>query len=141
MTPRRNKGRFAGIPHRVMDSKEYRDLSYSATKLLLAFTYQYNSKNNGDLAATFSYMREKHGFGSPVTLSRALKELLKAELITKTRHSLFQKTNNKCALFALSWFPIDECNGKLDVKPTSTPHKTFIPALGKTNQPLQKVNT
>jgi hypothetical protein len=138
---RRNKGRFAGIPHRVMDSEEFRGLSGSAVKLLLAMTYQYNSKNNGDLTAAFSYMREKRGFRSPATLSRSLKELLQAELIIKTRHSLFQKTNNKCALFALSWFPIDECSGKLDVKPTKAPHKTYIPTLGKTNQPIQKLNT
>ncbi|SVB86360.1 uncharacterized protein METZ01_LOCUS239214, partial [marine metagenome] len=30
---------------------------------------------------------------------------------------------NKCSLFALTWFQIDECKGKLDIKSTATaPH-------------------
>lgn len=104
--------------------------------MLLAMAYQYNGKNNGDMTASLKYMKEHHGFNSSATLARALKELLKARLISMTRTSLFQKHNNQCALYELTWFPRDECNGKLDLPATGKPLREFLKPLviGKNNK-------
>lgn len=123
---KRGFGRHIAIPHSVMRSSDYKNLSGSAVKLLNALVFQHNGGNNGDLTAAWSVMSRDHGFRSKDTLSRALKELQSAKLILRTRVSLFQNPNNRCALYAVTWLAIDECPGKhLDTKPTNTPVRKF----------------
>lgn len=111
-------GGFAGIPRQIMRHEDYRQLPANAVKLLNVLSYQYMSKNNGDLTASFSVMRE-WGFKSKETLTNAINALLKANLIIRTREGMFQNPGGRCALFAITWQPIDECPGKhLDFKPT-----------------------
>jgi len=116
---------FAGIPRVVMDSDDFKGLSANAVRLLLALAYQYRGKNNGDLTAAFSVMQKKFGFKNQTTLSKALRLLINAGMITQTRMHQFMNPGRKCALYALNWQPIDECNGKLDCSPTKTPPRRF----------------
>lgn len=113
---RRQKGRWAGIPHRVIESGSYSRLDGWDVKLLLELAKQYNGRNNGDLSATFSQSKEL-GWRSSGTLSGAIKKLLRYGFIQKTR----QGGKNRCCLYALTWAAIDECKGKLEVGPTKTP--------------------
>jgi hypothetical protein len=115
---------FAGIPRIVMDTDDYKNLNGNAIKLLLEFAYQYRGNNNGDLSAPFSRMR-KRGFKSKETLGNALKSLQGANLIIKTRDGMFLNPGGRCALYALTWQPIDECNGKHDIKATRTAPRKF----------------
>lgn len=120
-TRRKAKGRsgasrFAGIPHNVMESESYTLLDGWAVKLLLEMAKQYNGHNNGDLSATWKVMQGR-GFRSNGTLSDALKQLEQAGMIEKTR----QGGRNRCSLYALTWAPIHECKGKLELRPTTTP--------------------
>lgn len=118
-------GGFAGIPRIVMEHPDYTGLSGHAVKLLLMLAYQYRGKNNGDLCAAWP-IAKKHGFKSEPTLSRAVKELIRARLIVRTREGRFLNPGGRCALFALAWLPIDECPGKrLEVGPTTTPPRKF----------------
>ena len=118
-------GRFIAIPFSVLKSDDYRNLPGNAAKLLNLMLLQYNGNNNGDLSAAWAIM-SKHGFKSKGTLNRSLRALLDADLIRKTRESYFQNPNNQCALFAVTWWPIDECPGKrLDVKATTKPPRQF----------------
>ena len=113
------------IPHLVMNSNDYRNLPANAVKLLNALIYQYRGRNNGDLTAAFNYMRD-FGFRSKVTLHRALTQLLDARLIIRTREGRFMNPGGKCALFALTWKPVDECQGRqLEFGPTNTPPRKF----------------
>jgi hypothetical protein len=113
------------IPHIVMESDNYRKLPPNAVKLLNALVYQYRGKNNGDLTAAFTYM-QAFGFKSKETLHRAIKQLLEADLIIRTRQGFFMNPGGRCALYALTWLSIDECQGKkLEVKPTTTPNHKF----------------
>ena len=57
---------------------------------------------------------EKRGWNSSDQLDKAKKELIKRDVIQLTR----QGGRNKCNLYALTWFPINECKGKLDIAPT-----------------------
>ena len=117
---RRIKGRqttnsFLGLPHHVLDHDNFRTLSPKATKLLIDIAAQYRGNNNGDLSATLSLMRER-GWNSSDQLDKAKKELVGKDVIRVAR----QGGLNKCNLYALTWFPIDECKGKLDIASTTT---------------------
>ena len=116
----RNKGRmmtdsFVRIPHHVINHEHFRSLSPRATKLLIDLLAQYRGYNNGDLAATLKMMRER-GWNSSDQLNKAKNELVKSRVIIVTR----QGGLNKCSLYAVTFFSIDECNGKLDVASTIT---------------------
>ena len=122
MSRKKPKGRlpdsnFYWIPRRVHRSADYRQLTGNAVKLLCALAYQFNGYSNGDLCAAWTVMQKQHGFKSPDTLNNVRKELLDANLIYKTR----QGGSGRCSLYALTWMPIDECNGKLDSSPTKLP--------------------
>ena len=118
-------GRFAAIPHSVMDSESYYLLSGNALKLLLELVKQYNGHNNGDLSAAFSVLKSR-GWRSKKTLARCLNELMERELIVKTREGWFSNPGGRCALFALTWRAIDECEGKdLELGPSRGPYRSF----------------
>jgi len=116
--------RYAATLHIVMESEDYRSLSGNASKLLNWVVYQYNGKNNGDLNCAYGFM-SKCGFKSKETLNRAKKELLAKQLITETRAGRFQNPGGICSLYALTWLPIDDCNGKIEVSPTRAPPRKF----------------
>lgn len=129
---RRNKGRmmtdsFVRIPHHVINHEHFRSLSPRATKLLIDLLAQYRGYNNGDLCAPLSLMRER-GWNSSDQLQKAKNELIEKDVIIVTR----QGGLNKCSLYAVTWFPIDECNGKLDVASTTT-----APVNWKTDFPVR----
>jgi hypothetical protein len=113
---RRIRGRFFALPNHVLDSVAYSSLNGWTVKLIVDLGKQYNGRNNGDLCATFSIMK-KYGWNSKGTLSRALKSAQKLGFIELTR----QGGRHKPSLFALTWHPIDECKGKLDVNETAVP--------------------
>ncbi len=117
---RREKGRFIAIPAPVLESDEYAQLSPAAVKLMVDLNTQFKGHNNGDLSATWSMMK-KRGWKSSATLFRALTELLEKGWIVKTRQGGRHKPN----LFALSYLAIDDCAGKLDIKPTAAPPGTW----------------
>jgi hypothetical protein len=120
-----NKGRFAGIPISVMNTQDYKDLPYTAKALLFELAYQYRYNNNGDLTVALSVLK-KRGWKREATISTAIKKLLEANLITKTRQGYFRNPESRCALYALNWHPINDCRGKdLEVKPTITPPRKF----------------
>jgi hypothetical protein len=112
-TGRRESGSYLALPHAVIESENFCRLSTHAVKLLVNVGAQYRGNNNGDLCATWNAM--KHcGWRSRDTLCRALAELLYFGLLERTR----QGGLHCCSLYALTWAPIDECHGKLDIGPT-----------------------
>ena len=122
---RAKNGRYAGIPHFVMESDRYYRSSGNALKLLLELAKQYNGHNNGDLSEAFSVLKSR-GWRSKKTLARCLNELMERELIVKTREGWFSNPGGRCALFALTWRAIDVCEGKdLELGPTSAPFRSF----------------
>lgn len=118
------KIRFAGVPHRVMQSDSYKAVSGNAVQLLLELSRQYNSGNNGDLTCAHSVLKEQ-GFKSRQTIDRAKKELIKNDLIRESRAGQFRNPHSVCALYALTWQSVDDCNGKLDIKSTIRPLRQF----------------
>ena len=113
---RKQKGQYFGLPHAVMTSPNYIRLSSHGVRLLNDLGLQYNGKNNGDLCATWSIM-EKRGWKSSSTLYKAVKELIHYGIILTSR----QGGRHKATLYAITWNNVDECKGKLDIKPTIAP--------------------
>ena len=58
------------------------------------------------------------GWKSEATLNRAKKELLASDLACLTR---LGARPNKAALYALTWFALDPCGGKLEMTPATFP--------------------
>jgi hypothetical protein len=112
---RKETGTFSQIPHAVQDSPNWKRCAGTSIKLLCALVRQYNGRNNGDLCAAESIL-EAYGIRHGETIGRALSELLHYGLIIRTR----QGGLHKASLYAVTWKPIDECGGKLDVAPTRT---------------------
>lgn len=108
---RATEGSFMLLHHAMMRSAGFGNLSAWGVKLLCEIGMQFNGKNNGDLSAAFSVLR-KRGWHSSGTLNKAIKELKAGGWITTTR----QGGRNKCSLFAVTWKPIDHCDGKHDEK-------------------------
>ena len=127
----RKQAPFVGIPREVFDSTEFGNLSPQATKLLMELARQYRGKNNGDFSAAWQPMTLR-GWNSPGTLHRAKEELVASGFAIITR----QGGRNRCSLYALTWWPIDECNGKHDERPTHAPLN-----LWKKSKPVVQMST
>lgn len=112
------------LPHIMMNHSDFRGLTGSETKTLLMLGAQYRGNNNGDLQATHG-LAKQWGIGSQQTLANALQGLIRKRLIVRTREGVFLNPGRKCALYALAWQPIDPCNGKLDIAPTTTAPRSF----------------
>ena len=110
---RLEKGPFFVVPNAVVEHPKYARLKPRAVKLLIDVYSQYNGHNNGDFTAAFSVMR-KRGWSSKDQLRKALLELLEVGYLKQTR----QGGKHQCSLFAVTFRPIDECKGKLDIAPT-----------------------
>lgn len=91
----------------------YLKLSPRAVKLFNDLLAHYNGNNNGDLSACRALMKAR-GWASKSSLHLALKELEYYEFVKVSR----QGGRNKPTLLAVTCFPIDECKGKHDLRPT-----------------------
>lgn len=100
---KRIEGRFLALPHDVLDSMAYVSLSHTARSLLLELGRQYMSNNNGMLVLSAKYLR-KRGWNSADVLTRAKRELLKAELIYET---VMGHRPNKASRYAVTWASLD----------------------------------
>ena len=108
---RKETGRFTALSHVVLRSPDYIGLSYKSQSLIVDLVHQYNGRNNGDLTAALEYMQSR-GWKRSATLNDAVKELMEVNLILRTREGKFQNPNSRCALYAITWRQIDECEGK-----------------------------
>ena len=125
---RRDSGSFIAMPHAILKSETYARLSAPAVKLMLDLYGQYRGSNNGDFAMAWSMMK-KRGWRSKDTLYRARNDLVENGFIIQTR----QGGKHQCSLYAVTWQPIDDCNGKLDCRSTIVApgywKKGFVPKL------------
>ena len=117
-----NGNTFTALRHDVFNSTQYFNLSFTAKALLVDAMAMYNMLNNGDLSFAYTIMK-KRGWKSETTISKAIKELLAAQFLILTKQG---GRHNRPNLYALSFFPINEClakNGisKIDIKPTHAP--------------------
>lgn len=120
-TDKRDGGGHVAIPFPVLNGAAYLGLNAYARMLLLDLAAQYRGNNNGDLCAAWKLMRPR-GWKSEDTLGKAKRDLLEARLIVETRKGA---RPNKCSLFALTWYALDDCGGKLDITARSFPRGAY----------------
>jgi hypothetical protein len=117
---RKEEGTFIMVRKDILNHPNYHSLSHRAARLLWDIYEQYNGHNNGDFCATYSVFKQK-GWNSNDQFRKALDELKKKGWIVITRYGGLNMGPN---LYAVTWKPIDECNGKLDVDSTIVPSNT-----------------
>lgn len=110
---RKHTGNFFLVPTDVLKCPNYCCLSMKAKALLLDLGASYNGHNNGDLAMPWSWMKRRN-WRSKDTLKRARDELIAFGMIELTRQGGLYGPS----LYAVTWAPIHECKGKLDVSST-----------------------
>ena len=118
---RREGGPFVPIPLSVLSHPNYVALTAKSVKLLNDLLAQMRfgkdgASNNGDLSIAWSIM-SKRGWKSKQTLRNACAELEDRGFIKQTR----QGGRHKCSLYAITWWAINDCGGKLDVPETRAP--------------------
>ena len=118
---KRDGDSHVGVPHCVLNGAAYLGLGAHARMLLWDLAAQYRGKNNGDLCAAWKLMQPR-GWKSEETLGKAKLELLGSGLIVETRKGA---RPNKCSLFALTWYALDDCGGKLDISAQSFPRGAY----------------
>lgn len=112
---------YLHLPDVMTAEFDFISLSGSALKLLIDIARQYNGINNGDLCCAMTLMKER-GWNSNNLLQRAKCELIEKNWITETRAG---GLGIGPSLYAITWQPINECRGKLDVAPTLHAHRLF----------------
>lgn len=110
---RRESLSFVQLPHALIDSENWHQLSPFAVKLFVDLYGQFRGQNNGDFTAAWSVMKPK-GWRSKATLSKALRELEWFGFVECTRVG----GRNRASLYGVTFKAIDECGGKLDLGPT-----------------------
>lgn len=110
---RRGSGSFVALPHSLLRHENFANLSPRATKLFLDMAACYFGNNNGDFSCAWTTMKAR-GWKSHDQVFKAQRELEVKGFIVKTR----QGGRNKCNLYALTIWSIDECKRKLDVAET-----------------------
>ena len=126
--------RYISIDYAVLEHPDFYEANPRCHKLLLYLLRQFNGRNNGDFTAAYSVLK-KFGFKSKDTIAATLQELIERGLIVRTRDAKFQNPNATCALYAVTWFEIHECGGKLDVKPTAKAIRNFALETSKSTRP------
>lgn len=118
---KRDGSGYVAIPFVVLNGAAYLGLNAYARMLLLDIAAQYRGNNNGDLCAPWKYMHPR-GWKSESTLDKAKKALLESGLICETRKGA---RPNKCSLYGLTWFALDDCGGKLEISAQTFPRGAY----------------
>lgn len=69
-------GSWAGIPHKVLDSEAYLDLSLWARAILTEIVRKMNGYNNGKIAVSYSYLSKRLGNTNKRKIGAAIAELV-----------------------------------------------------------------
>ncbi|VVC82515.1 hypothetical protein [Sideroxydans sp. CL21] len=137
---KRDSGGYVAIPFSVLNSVAYLGLGSHARMLLFDLAAQYRGNNNGNLCAAWKLMHPR-GWKSEDTLNKAKRGLLESGLIVETRKGA---RPNKCSLYALTWFALDDCGGKLDMSAQSFPRGAYrlkdkLPEIASSNAKSQRL--
>lgn len=109
--PEQVSGRFAGLPHAVMDSTAFAGSSYPARSLLFELIRQHTGRNNGHFQLAWGWL-SRRGWKSADVVQRAKAELVTRQLVIKTR---LGGLNAGPDLWAVTWLPISDYAGLTEV--------------------------
>lgn len=99
-------GRFLSLPHHVLHSTLYLELSCPARAVLVEIAAIYNGSNNGRLAAGVRWLAQRCKVGRD-TVSRAIQELEDAHLIEVVEKGSFNRHQRRASEFGLTCLKCD----------------------------------
>jgi len=118
---KRDGGAFIQLPMSVLNSCAYIECNSFSRMLLFDLLAQYRGNNNGDLSPCWKFMRLR-GWRSEATLMKAKRELIELGLIVETRKGA---RPNKASLYAVTFYALDDCGGKLEMSSKSFPRGAY----------------
>ena len=122
---KRETGGFVALPHAVLRSRDFASLSPFALKALMDLLSQYRGDNNGDMCAAWKVMAER-GWRSRDSLGKALRQLREKSFIVVTRQgiagSIARAKQRVPTLYAVTFYEIDWCGGKLEMQTPTRAH-------------------
>ena len=105
------KDRFVMLPHELLESPAWGDLSPRARDIFIRLTQKYCGNNNGDLSMPLSELKDQGELRSQGALTKALDELWSHGFIVLTREGGFG-SRRICNLWALTTWPINDMPAK-----------------------------
>ena len=104
-------GRYAPIPHSLLDSSAFLACGHMAKALLFELVRQHNGSDNGHLRLSRTWLAAR-GWKCIASIASARDELLRNRLIVQTRHGGLR---NGSHCYALTWLAITNFAG-LDLR-------------------------
>ena len=101
---------FVGLPHRLLKSAAWRDLSPKARDLFLEFMLKVNGANNGDLSVTFDEARKAGITANARTFYACRDHLFRNGFLFMTRESRRRGEPHLCAVTVAPTYPNKEKN-------------------------------
>lgn len=125
-------GPWLPVPLEFLRSRACAEISPLAIKLLIDLLGMMgpNCSGNGDLSISPKALSVR-GWASRASLQQATLELLEHGLIVVTR----QGSRTACRLFAVTLFPLDCDQSKLDIRPGSYTHREFMQGENRNADP------
>lgn len=125
---------FIQLYGHMLNSPQWAELPAMSVKLLMELARQYRGFNNGDLAVTLSMLKER-GWTSEPTIWKHLRILEERGWIVKTRQG---GRHIGCNLYAITWEPIDDCEGKHQHPPENKASHRWKNAIGTAKNEVRK---
>lgn len=93
---------FAALPHKLLDSREWRELPPTAHEVILLAFRRHDSTNNGNIALTWADFTGREGFRKKDTFYNARSAAVAAGILKRTQAHRNTQTGRKPDLFAIA---------------------------------------
>jgi len=93
---------FAMLPHRLLDSPEWKTLPPATHDVIVAAFRIHNGSNNGNIALTWADFESREGFANKNTFYRHRNAAVKAGILLRASEGRSTQTGRKPDLFAIS---------------------------------------
>jgi len=93
---------FAALPHKLLDSREWRELPPTAHDVILLAFRRHDSTNNGNIELTWADFTGREGFRKKDTFYNARGAAVAAGILKRTQAHRNTQTGRKPDLFAIA---------------------------------------
>lgn len=119
---------FAMLPHKLLDSPEWKALSPRAHDIVLTAFRRYDGANNGNIALTWDDFDGRAGFGNKDTFYKHRKRAVSAGVLLAVREGRITQTGKAPDLFGIAdcWLVRDSASPKSETLRQSQKRNPYI---------------
>ena len=119
---------FATLPHRLLDSPEWKALPPAAHDVILLAFRRFDGFNNGNIALTFADFAGRDGFAKPDTFREHRKAAVHSGILLQTRLPRNTQRGRKPGLYAIAerWIAVDSARPNKRVLRQTQKGNTYI---------------